>query len=253
MTQLPKVGTYEFLCEPFLCDFSQRMFMGQLGNKLINAADFHSNDRDFGINYLGPRNLTWVLSRLAIDMDEMPAAYTRFTIETWVESAMRYFTNRNFCIKDGNRILGYGKSVWAMIDTEKRQPQDILKVHDGAIVDYLCPEKECGITQLSRVKMSAKAECCGQFRPAYSDTDYNGHVNSIKYIEHILDLWQVDFYRTNHIKRLDIAYVAESYVGDTLNLYRDTDIDGGVMVSVRKINDTLEKEIECVRCKVTFV
>lgn len=85
---LDKVGRYEFLSEPFHCDFSSHLFMGHLGNHLLNAADFHSNDRGFGMNYLMPRHKTWVLSRLAIEMTEMPKSYDRFVVETWCESAM---------------------------------------------------------------------------------------------------------------------------------------------------------------------
>ncbi len=88
---LDKVGCYEFLSEPFHCDFSSHLFMGHLGNHLLNAADFHSNDRGFGMNYLMPQHKTWVLSRLAIEMTEMPKSYDRFVVETWCESAMKYF------------------------------------------------------------------------------------------------------------------------------------------------------------------
>ena len=102
-----KIGKYRFLAEPFHCDFDNRLFMGHLGNHLLNAADFHSTDRGFGMNYLMPRHKTWVLSRLVIEMCEMPAAYDQFDVETWVESAMRYFTARNFAITspDG-RVFG---------------------------------------------------------------------------------------------------------------------------------------------------
>ena len=88
---LSKVGRYEFLAEPFHCDFSSHLFMGHLGNHLLNAADFHSNDRGYGMNYLMPRHKTWVLSRLAVEMVEMPKSYDKFFVETWVESAMKYF------------------------------------------------------------------------------------------------------------------------------------------------------------------
>ena len=37
---LDKVGRYEFISEPFHCDFSSHLFMGHLGNHLLNAADF---------------------------------------------------------------------------------------------------------------------------------------------------------------------------------------------------------------------
>ena len=100
---MEKVGKYLFMAEPFHCDFSHRLFMGHLGNHLLNAADFHSTDRDFGMTYLNPIHKTWVLSRLAVEMDEMPMQYTKFNVETWVESAMKYFTNRNF------RVVGEGR------------------------------------------------------------------------------------------------------------------------------------------------
>ena len=131
---LSKVGRYQFLAEPFHCDFSGSLFMGHLGNHLLNAAEFHSNDRGYGMNTLAPQHRTWVLSRLAIEMQDMPKAYDRFFVETWVESAMKYFTSRNFAIEsDEGLILGYGKSVWAMIDTQTRQPVDIFTINDGLI------------------------------------------------------------------------------------------------------------------------
>ena len=40
-----KIGCYEFMAEPFHCDFSKRLFMGHLGNHMLNAADFHSSHR----------------------------------------------------------------------------------------------------------------------------------------------------------------------------------------------------------------
>lgn len=254
-TKLPKIGSYEFLCEPFHCDFSKSLFIGFLGNHMLNTADYHSNDRDFGMHYLAPLHKTWVLSRLAIEVVEMPQAYDRFTIDTWVESAMRYFTNRNFlvCAKEDGRELAYGKSIWAMIDTETRQPQNILEVRDGEIATYIEKDKQSPIGSLSRVKMSKDAEKCYEVKATYSDTDYNGHVNSIKYIDHILDIYPLEFYKEHAIKRLDIAYVAESYCGDTLSFYREEDADGGIMISVRKKNEQLEDDVEVVRCKITFV
>ena len=129
------------MAEPFHCDFSHRLFIGHLGNHMLNAADFHSRDRGFGMDFLNSIRKTWVLSRLAIEMDEMPAQYQKFYVETWVESAMRYFTQRNFRVvaadgdnPDNAKVFGYGRSIWAMIDTETRQPTNIFDIDDGAIM-----------------------------------------------------------------------------------------------------------------------
>ena len=114
MKTFDKIGTYQFTAEPFHCDFSKKLFMGHLGNHLLNAADFHASDRGFGMTYLNPEHKTWVLSRLAIEMYDMPAEYTKFNVSTWIEGAMKYFTHRNFRVTsaaDGGKEYGYGRSI----------------------------------------------------------------------------------------------------------------------------------------------
>lgn len=242
------------MAEPFHCDFSHRLFMGHLGNHLLNAADFHSNDRDFGMNYLNPLHKTWVLSRLAVEMDEMPLQYTKFFVETRVESAMRYFTNRNFRItaEDG-RVLGYGRSVWAMIDTDTRQPQDILAIRNGDINNWIETDRECPIEKSSRVKISDGAELIRTIDTYYNDVDVNGHINSVKYIEHVLDLFPIDWYRKHRLRRFEIAYVAESHCGDRLSLFREETANGEYGVRMTKASDNGTKDIEVCRCKLCFV
>lgn len=201
---MDKVGKYHFTAEPFHCDFTHRLFMGHLGNHLLNA---FITERGFGMDYLNPLHKTWVLSRLAIEVDEMPRQYEDFTVETWVESAMRYFTNRNFRIaaEDG-RTLGYGRSVWALIDTDTRQPQDILAIRDGAIAQWIESQKECPIEKSSRVKMG-EAPTVRTIDTYYNDVDVNGHVNSVKYIEHVLDLFPLNTI-TNHCDGLVLEHLA---------------------------------------------
>ena len=240
------------MAEPFHCDFSNRLFMGHLGNHLLNAADFHSNDRGFGMNHLNPIKKTWVLSRLAIEMSEMPLAYTRFHVETWVESAMRFFTNRNFCVysdeAEGKKVYGYGRSVWAMIDTETRQPADLLAINDGDIQRYVEKEKECPIAKSSRVRMTDEAQFVRSIDTFYNDVDVNGHINSIKYIEHVLDLWPIDWYREHRIRRIEVAYVAEAHAGDRLSFYREQTAENDYCVRICK-----DDNVETCRCLVSFL
>ena len=250
---MDKVGQYEFLAEPFHCDFSGKLFMGHLGNHMLNAADFHSTDRGFGMKYLMTIQRSWVLSRLAIEMDEMPSQYTKFNVETWVEGAMRFFTNRNFRVvgttPEGNeKVYGYGRSVWAMIDTESRQPTDILSIHDGAINQWIEKEKECPIEKGGRVKMSDDAEFVSTIDTHYNDVDINGHINSVKYIEHVLDLWSLSWYKEHRLKRFEIAYVAEAHEGDQLSFYREQTGEGEYCVRIVRSDGT-----ETCRSKLLFV
>ena len=245
-----KIGTYKFVAEPFHVDFTGRLTLGVLGNHLLNCAGFHATERGFGMATLNEDNYTWVLSRLAIEMDEMPRQYEDFTVQTWVENVYRLFTDRNFAVtdKDGRRI-GYARSVWAMISMHTRKPVDLLAMHEGHIADYVCDEP-CPIDKPSRIKVRAAGPTC-TLRAKYSDIDVNGHVNSIRYIEHILDLFPLDFYRDRRVRRFEIAYVAESYYGDTLSFYMDDEGDGRYAVEIKKQAEGVEEPV-C-RASVVFV
>ncbi len=246
MSEKNKVGTYKFVAEPFHVDFNGRLTMGVLGNHLLNCAGFHATDRGFGIASLNEDNYTWVLSRLAVELDEMPYQYEDFSIQTWVENVYRLFTDRNFALlnKDGKKI-GYARSVWAMINLTTRKPADLLTLHGGDIVDYICDEP-CPIEKPSRIKVST-VEPADTLKVRYSDIDINGHVNSIRYIEHILDLFPIEMYQTKRIRRFEMAYIAESYYGDTLSLYLEEATPNEFHVEVKKN----EGEVVC-RSKVIF-
>ena len=84
----------------------------------------------------------------------------------------------------------------------------------------------------------------------YNDIDINGHLNSVKYIDHVLDLFDIDYYRTHQLRRIDIAYVAEAHAGDVVRLYKAQVAEDEYVVKMTK---KAEREVEIVRCKVKFV
>ena len=45
MADYQKVGSYDFVAEPFCSDFRGHMAIGVLGNLLLNVAEFHASDR----------------------------------------------------------------------------------------------------------------------------------------------------------------------------------------------------------------
>ena len=162
---------------------------------------------------------------------------------------MRYFTSRNFAVVglDG-RTYGYGRSIWAMIDTESRQPTDIYAIDNGAINNWIVKDKDCPIEKGGRVKMSDEVQMVRTIETYYNDVDINGHINSVKYIEHVLDLWPLDWYKEYCIKRFEIAYVAEAHGGDRLSFYREQTDDGEFCIRIVRSDGT-----ECCRAKVKFL
>ena len=134
-----------------------------------------------------------------------------------------------------------------MIDTESRQPTDLFLIDNGAINDWIVKDKECPIDKGGRVKMTDDAEFLRTIDTYYNDVDINGHINSVKYIEHVLDLWPIDWYRDHQIHRFEIAYVAEAHGGDRLSFYRQQTADNEYCIRITRSDGT-----ECCRSKITF-
>ena len=232
---MEKIDSHKVFVEPFHVDFTGRIFMGVLGNHLLNAAGNHSSRRGWGIGALNETRHTWVLSRLSVEMTEMPRQNEHIEIRTWVESVMKLFTNRNFSIHraDGTP-LGYARSVWAMIDMETRRPCDLLSLYDGDILNYVVSEEEnvCPIEGHGRFRFR-EAEPVRTLDVRYSDIDINRHVNSIKYMEHILDLFSREELERG-LRRFEIAYKAESRMGDTLSFCVQRGEGGETDVEVKR-------------------
>ena len=175
---------------------------------------------------------------------------------------MRYFTSRNFrvvapLLQEGpgevkEKVYGYGRSIWAMIDTESRQPTDIFSIDNGAINNWIVKDKECPIDKGGRVKMSDDAQFVRTIDTYYNDVDINGHINSVKYIEHVLDLWDLDWYREHQIRRFEIAYVAEAHAGDQLSFYKEATGDNEYCVRIVKTSPDNPEPVEVCRSKVLF-
>jgi acyl-ACP thioesterase len=202
------------------------------------VAGYHSEECGFGILKINQNNHSWVLSRLVIEMMEYPKHYEKILIQTWVESVIRTFSLRNFAFlnKDG-KVLGYARTVWAMIDQETRKP---LNLTQTPIPDFIC-DKECPIEKFGKIPF-LDGETKETFIIKYSDIDINQHLNSSKYVEHILDAFSLHKFRKRDIHRFEIEFMAEGTFDETISLYKQENPDNEFLIELKNSNgQTLSK------------
>ena len=202
--------------QPFEVDFRGKMTMSLIVNNLLNVAGTHANRRGFGISRLNEEGHTWVLSRLALELKEFPKTDDKIVFETWVESLMRTFTLRNFSIKkeDGS-VIGYARTIWAMIDTTTRKPLNLVGI---GIEPYLT-NIECPIEKAGKIAVPDEYEE-SSFTVKYSDVDINQHLNSAKYVEHILDVFTLLKFRERNIQRFEIEFIDECFFDETIKIHK---------------------------------
>jgi acyl-ACP thioesterase len=212
-------------------DGRKRLRLFNLENYLLEVAGTVAYELGFGIQALHPRGLTWILTRLSVEMYELPTHCERVRFETWIESNAHMLSTRDYRIYSGDRLIGQCKSVWAVLDMTKRE---IVNIFDEPIFEG-CVDGE--VINIERVRMTTIPEPtgCVPHKIVYSDIDYNGHCNSCRYLQAMTDAYLPDY--DGKKVRLDINYSKEAMLGETLQTYYLVSEDG---VQYQQKNDNGE-------------
>ena len=126
-----KAGTYRYTVLPFQEDFAGRVSWFFLGNHLLRCASLHAGELGFGYERAKATGHAWVLSRLVVEMKEMPRTGDVYYVDTWVSRVYRQFTDRLYEIRgEDGRTFGYATSIWSLIDYRTRRPLDLQRDGD---------------------------------------------------------------------------------------------------------------------------
>jgi acyl-ACP thioesterase len=201
---------------------------------ILDAASIHAQQRGFGYEHISKDNVAWVLSRLSVEITEYPGYDEDLTVETWVENVSRYFTQRCFrFINQDDRVIGYARSIWAAIDRKTRRPVDIPAWRPD-LAAYIDEEKECPIEKMAKIPSVDDVEATMGYSVRYSDIDINRHMNSVKYIEHALNVFDLSMFGEKYIYKFEIIYLAEGIFGDKLKLYRKDISENEQIIDAKK-------------------
>lgn len=194
-------------------DGRKKLRLFNLENYLLEVAGTVADELGFGIAKLHPMGLTWILTRMSVEMYELPTHCQKIRIETWIESNAHMLSTRDYRIYSDDRLIGQCKSVWAVLDLEKRE---IVNIFDHPMFAD-CIDGE--VIDMPRVRMTTLPEPtgCVPHKIVYSDIDYNGHCNSCRYLQAMTDAFLPDYYGKK--LRLDLNYSKEAMLGETLQTY----------------------------------
>lgn len=197
-------------------DAEGRMPMPLLVSRLIETASLHANSLGVGYEKLMSLNLAWVLSRVSIEIVKMPALNEAYELDTWIESTNRLFSERCFELidKDGN-TAAKARTTWAAIDISTRRP-----ANPGILGEVLFPTdpKPCDVAPAGKLLVPGEDAEIEKYTFKYCDLDFNRHVNTVKYIDLILNHWSLERFDSKKIERFDIAFHHECLFGDTIDL-----------------------------------
>ncbi len=174
----------------------------------------HAEHLGFGYHDLDRHGTLWVLSRFSVRVDRWPRWADSVTVDTWPRKPERLYAPRDYLLRNaaGERLAG-ASSLWLVIDREQRRPQRVERVlGEGDLPE----DRALDIDPPKLPPVDGGAATAYTVR--FSDLDLNGHVNNVRYIEWLIDTVPAQTLRGREIEAIDMNYLAETSMGDELEL-----------------------------------
>jgi medium-chain acyl-[acyl-carrier-protein] hydrolase len=195
-----EVGRDAALTMQFVCNYLQEI----AGN--------HAYELGVAVDHLLKNNITWILSRLHVQMVRYPYWRETVTIKTWPAQVDRLYAIRDFELFDGReRPVGKATSSWMLMDIKSRKPipitDSIQQIHlnsPGRAIDDV----------FEKLPVMQEAQNEKLFHVRLSDLDVNQHVNNVNYIEWGLETVPEEIYKFYFLADMEITFRAESNFGD---------------------------------------
>lgn len=217
---MEKVGEFWRKVEPFSEDATKHLSLSLLGSQLLRLAGLHASSCGYGYEHLQKTNSVWVLSRMTMLLKHRPQVLEKYGVRTWVDRCYRQFCDRLYTLTDEQeRVIGRVFTVWSVIDYSSRSSVDLQTLGDGRFDQYVYEDASFPKIVPARIRLK-EANKVGQHKVGFTDLDINGHVNSMKYVDMMMNIFSYDYLKCHEPVRIDLQYANESYYGESLDLYR---------------------------------
>ena len=217
---------------PAAADDSHLRRLLALLDGMMETAGRHAEILGVGVRDLHARGLTWVLARLHVKVNLIPAPGQSVHIATWPSGRHRLFAVREFQLTDqaGNEILR-STSAWALMNMETRRPArldphlPVFTRHPGRLI----------ADDFSPLPPVQQAGSPASYRAAAADIDLNDHVNNTVYME-----WALRSIPAGTLRpplTLEAAFLGEARLGDEILCRSQSAVENGRTVFLQSLQD----------------
>jgi acyl-ACP thioesterase len=107
-------------------------------------------------------------------------------------------------------------TTFAMIDLKTRSSVDLNGDIGLRLNECINPDEQLAIKRIPSISRVAVEAVAFRHRPQYSDVDINGHMNSIRYLDHLLDHFPVEYVNSHNLTDFVVAYMKEGDADEEL-------------------------------------
>jgi len=200
-------------------DKSDRLTLDAVFQFFQEAAICHAENLNVGREDMLRMGQIFILSRMSVIVDRRPNYFENITVRTWPRGGEKLFAIRDYDIRDKDNIpVVRSRSGWIILDVEKRRPvrpqslMESIPHNDGE--NALSPEDGAiaALEERSNLQKTAGRNA------RYTDLDFNGHVNNVRYIQWIEDALAPELLEKADRMRFDINYLNEILGGEDIDI-----------------------------------
>jgi acyl-ACP thioesterase len=163
-------------------------------------------------------NQAWVLSRMRMEIIELPKWKDVVTVKTWINTLENSRSVRalEMCV-NGKKMIGT-ETFWAVFNTKSRRPEALALPYEHF---DLYPENKSTEIPFSKIDIKDEKEIVFEKKVVLSDLDIVNHVNNVKYLEWCLDCIDEKFILKQQIKSLEMNFLKELSLKDNVVIHEN--------------------------------
>lgn len=223
-------------------DFKKELRLSTLFSYFQDVASVASEEIGFGIDRLEQEfGVAWVLMKIRVDLIRNPKLGERISIETWPQDPGRVEYGRDYIVRDDqNNVIIKAISTWVIMDIKERK----IRRSNSVPIIYPSIEKRRAIDgKLAKLKAEGPLEVAYQKMIGYSDIDFNGHLNNSKYVDYIMDCFDVSEHEKYEMKSIVVHFTNEAMPGEVIELHKDTSAVEENILYIEGLNSKTEKVV----------
>ncbi len=205
-------------------DANREVRPSRLITYMQETANYQFRDMGMTLDQLrDEKGLAFLLSRMTVCFYKPLCAYDEIDVISWVCEARGLSCNRCFSVERNGEVVAEAFTVWGLMDLNAKK---LLPASEGFFGMEPYPALTLSAPLRLHIPSSAPLEYAGERSIAYSELDYNFHMNNTNYADFVCNF--LPDVHAKQVKAIVLSFLHEAHFAHTIRVFRYVDEENKV-------------------------
>lgn len=170
-------------------------------------------------------NQAWVLSRMRVEILELPKWKDTISVKTWIVSLENSRCVRAMEVYLNSKKIISSETFWVVMNTKSRRAEPLAIPHEH-FEKY--PTNFATQQRVSKIEFDDIDGLSNTRKIVFSDLDIVNHANSVKYLEWCLDCLDENIIIDQKLMSLEMNYLKELSLRDDITIKTGEKVNGAI-------------------------